>query len=62
MKKTVIAVTTGIILASSMLFAGSPEQQQAAQVKATKVYVASTDAESHDYRLERESCCGPQHE
>ena len=62
MKKTVIAVTTGIILASSMLFAGSPEQQQAAQAKPAKVYVASSGAESHDYRLERESCCGPQHE
>ncbi len=62
MKKTIIAVSTGIVLASSMLFAGSPEQQQAQAVKSTQVYVASTGAESHDYRLERESCCGPQHE
>jgi len=62
MKKTVIAVTTGIVLASSVLFAGGREEQQAAQAQPAKVYVASTGAESHDYRLERESCCGPQQE
>ena len=62
MTKTVIAVTAGILFASSMLIAGGPEQKQAGAAKPAQIYVASTDAESHDYRLERESCCGPQHE
>ena len=62
MKKTVSFVAACILAAGASFAANEPSQQPAKPVAAApeSVQVVVASDSEHDYRLERESCCGPQ--
>ena len=62
MKKTVSFFAACILAVGASIAANEPAksvERVAAAPEAVQVSVASSESE-HDYRLERESCCGPQ--
>jgi hypothetical protein len=63
MKKTVSFIAACILAAGASMAANeAPQSQPAERVSAAPeaVQVAVASDSEHDYRLEREGCCGPQ--
>jgi hypothetical protein len=56
----IATIAASILLAFSAVAAGTTEQPVAK--KQVSTVTVSAPAAEHDYKLERESCCGPQHE
>ena len=63
MKKTA-SITAAILLSFAAITAGTSESRKPVAVSAVYDGPVSTatvvGAPAHDYKLERESCCGPQ--
>ena len=60
MKKTITFVVACIFAAGASYAASNKSEQPAKESAASSNSTIATDSGAYDYRLERESCCGPQ--
>jgi hypothetical protein len=56
----IATIAVSILLAFSAIAAGTSEQPVSKKQQARPAVQATVTAGEYDYRLERESCCGPQ--
>ena len=61
MKKTISFVVACILAAGASIAANDPSQStERVSAAPEAVQVAASSESEHDYKLEREGCCGPQ--
>jgi len=56
----IATIAASILFAFSAIAAGTSEQQVSKKEQARPAVQATASSSEYDYRLERESCCGPQ--
>jgi hypothetical protein len=56
----IATIALSILLAFSAIAAGTSEQAVSKKQQARPAAQATVSSSDYDYRLERESCCGPQ--